>query len=149
MGNIQSPQRQPDNLTCRKIKKLKMFKQFFKWGSSSFQHLVKDHPKKTIFNLVRKSSNLNTSRLGPLQDIRVLDLSRVLAGPYCTMILGDLGAEILKIEHPIGGDDTRSWGPPFLESADQLSKESCYFLCLNRNKKSICINLKSKKGIQK
>ncbi len=72
----------------------------------------------------------------------------MLAGPHCTMILGDLGAEILKIEHPVGGDDTRGWGPPFLESDDQQNKESCYFLCLNRNKKSICINLKSKKGIQ-
>jgi hypothetical protein len=81
---------------------------------------------------------------GPLSHVRVLDLSRVLAGPYCTMILGDLGAEIVKIEHPVGGDDTRDWGPPFLTSGE--SKESCYFLSINRNKKSVCVNLKEERG---
>lgn len=85
---------------------------------------------------------------GPLSHIKILDLSRVLAGPYCTMILGDLGAQILKIEHPEGGDDTRSWGPPFVESEDKLSRESCYFLSINRNKKSVCINLKKEEGRQ-
>jgi len=108
--------------------------------SSTIVNLDKtSHPK----ILLKRYFSKNT---GPLNDIRVLDLSRVLAGPYCTMILGDLGAEILKIEHPVGGDDTRSWGPPFVESANGENKESCYFLCLNRNKKSICINLKSLKG---
>lgn len=87
----------------------------------------------------------DVQRSGPLDGIRVLDLSRVLAGPYCTMILGDLGAEIIKIEHPVGGDDTRDWGPPFLGSGD--SQESCYFLSINRNKKSVCVNLKDERGL--
>ncbi|MEW6556378.1 MAG: CoA transferase [Elusimicrobiota bacterium] len=78
----------------------------------------------------------------PLDGIRVLDLSRVLAGPYCSMILGDFGAEIIKIENPDGGDDTRAFGPPFIEG------ESAYFLSINRNKKSVCINLKEEKGKQ-
>lgn len=76
----------------------------------------------------------------PLEGIRVLDLSRVLAGPFCTMILGDLGAEIIKVERPEMGDDTRSWGPPFMNG------ESAYFLSINRNKKSITVNLKHPKG---
>ena len=78
---------------------------------------------------------------GPLDGVKVLDLTRVLAGPYCTMFLGDLGAEIVKIEQPEVGDDTRGWGPPF------AGGESAYFLCVNRNKKSITINLKSAEGI--
>jgi formyl-CoA transferase len=77
----------------------------------------------------------------PLSGIRVLDLSRILAGPYCTMILGDQGAEILKVERPGGGDDTRTWGPPF------AGGESAYYLCCNRNKRSIAIDLKSPEGI--
>jgi len=76
----------------------------------------------------------------PLEGIRVLDLSRVLAGPFCTMILGDLGAEIIKIERLGTGDDTRNWGPPFIDN------ESAYFLSVNRNKKSITVNLKHPKG---
>lgn len=78
---------------------------------------------------------------GPLHGVRVLDLTRVLAGPYCTMFLGDLGAEVVKVEHPGSGDDTRNWGPPF------VGGESAYFLCVNRNKKSITLDLKSKAGI--
>jgi formyl-CoA transferase len=78
---------------------------------------------------------------GPLDGIRVLDLTRVLAGPYCTMFLGDLGAEVVKIEQPGVGDDTRGWGPPF------TGGESAYFLCVNRNKKSVSIDLKSKDGV--
>lgn len=76
----------------------------------------------------------------PLQSVRVLDLSRVLAGPYCTMMLGDLGAEVIKVERPGSGDDTRQWGPPF------AGGESAYYLCCNRNKQSITINLKSPEG---
>ena len=79
---------------------------------------------------------------GALEHIKILDLSRVLAGPYCTMILGDLGAEVIKVESPSHGDDTRSWGPPFQENV------SAYYLCANRNKKSVTIDLKSIKGIQ-
>ena len=75
----------------------------------------------------------------PLQGIRVLDLSRVLAGPYCTMVLGDLGADVIKVEPP-EGDETRGWGPPFAEG------ESAYYLCVNRNKRGIVINLKTDEG---
>jgi len=78
---------------------------------------------------------------GPLDGIRVLDLTRVLAGPYCTMFLGDLGAEVVKVEQPGVGDDTRGWGPPF------AGGESAYFLCVNRNKKSVTVDLKSKEGV--
>ncbi len=78
---------------------------------------------------------------GPLDGVRVLDLTRVLAGPYCTMFLGDLGAEVVKIEQPGVGDDTRGWGPPF------AGGESAYFLCVNRNKKSVTVDLKSPDGI--
>ncbi|CAN7943488.1 unnamed protein product, partial [Ixodes pacificus] len=84
---------------------------------------------------------VSTGKLdGPLAGIRVLDLTRILAGPYCTMILGDLGAEVIKIEKPFVGDETRNWGPPFI--ADQ----SCYFLSVNRNKKSVAIDLKKPEG---
>lgn len=79
---------------------------------------------------------------GALKNIRVLDLSRVLAGPYCTMILGDLGAEIIKVEAPGGSDETRKWGPPFQHDV------SAYYLCANRNKKSITVDLKSAEGIE-
>ena len=78
---------------------------------------------------------------GPLTGIKVLDLSRILAGPFCTMNLGDMGAEIIKIEQPGKGDDTRAWGPPFAGS------EAAYFLGINRNKKSVTLNLKSEEGI--
>lgn len=79
---------------------------------------------------------------GALEGIKVLDLSRVLAGPYCTMILGDLGAEVIKVEAPGVGDETRKWGPPFQNDV------SAYYLCANRNKKSITVDLKSEEGIR-
>jgi formyl-CoA transferase/CoA:oxalate CoA-transferase len=75
-----------------------------------------------------------------LEGIKVLDLSRALAGPYCTMMLGDMGAEVIKLEMPGTGDDSRSWGPPFVEG------ESAYFMSVNRNKKSITLNMKSTKS---
>lgn len=78
--------------------------------------------------------------VGALSGIKVIDLSRVLAGPYCTMILGDLGAEVIKVESP-QGDDTRTWGPPFKNGV------SAYYLCTNRNKKSVTINLKTDTGM--
>ncbi len=76
----------------------------------------------------------------PLSDVRVVDLSRVLAGPYCTMMLGDLGAEVIKIEVPGRGDDSRQWGPPY------AGGESAYYLCTNRNKKGLTLNLKTEEG---
>jgi crotonobetainyl-CoA:carnitine CoA-transferase CaiB-like acyl-CoA transferase len=78
---------------------------------------------------------------GALDGLRVLDLSRVLAGPLCTMILGDLGAEVIKVERPGEGDETRQWGPPWSEG-DDGARESAYFLCANRNKRSILADLK-------
>ena len=75
-----------------------------------------------------------------LEGIKVLDLSRALAGPYCTMMLADMGAEVIKLEMPGRGDDSRSWGPPFVEG------ESAYFMSINRNKKSITLNMKSEKS---
>jgi crotonobetainyl-CoA:carnitine CoA-transferase CaiB-like acyl-CoA transferase len=76
----------------------------------------------------------------PLAGIKVLDVSRVLAGPYATMVLGDLGAEVIKVERPGVGDDTREWGPPFVGPEGQ--QESTYFLSTNRNKRSITLDLK-------
>jgi crotonobetainyl-CoA:carnitine CoA-transferase CaiB-like acyl-CoA transferase len=81
---------------------------------------------------------------GALGGIRVLDLSRVLAGPWCTQILGDLGAEVIKVEQPGAGDDTRAWGPPFLPNSD----DSAYFSCANRNKRSIAIDIATPEGAE-
>ncbi len=78
--------------------------------------------------------------LAPLSGLRVLDLSRILAGPFCTQILGDLGAEIIKVEKIGEGDGTRAWGPPFVEG------ESTYFMSVNRNKKSIAIDIANQTG---
>ena len=75
-----------------------------------------------------------------LDGIRVLDLSRVLAGPWCTMILADLGAEVIKIENPKGGDDTRKWGPPY------AAGEAAYYLAANRNKQSVAVNIATPEG---
>ncbi|CAI2189043.1 4317_t:CDS:2 [Funneliformis geosporum] len=87
----------------------------------------------------------------PLAGFRVIDLTRILAGPYCTMLLGDLGAEIIKIENPKNGDDSRIWGPPWAHNKDPNDKsipESTYFLSVNRNKKSITVNFKTQLGAQ-
>ena len=81
-----------------------------------------------------------------LKSIRVLDLTRVLAGPFCTQILGDYGAEIIKIEKPGVGDDTRSWGPPFLSGKASTCSESAYFLAVNRSKKSVAVDFRHQKG---
>jgi formyl-CoA transferase/CoA:oxalate CoA-transferase len=77
---------------------------------------------------------------GPLTGFTIVDLTRVLSGPYCTMILGDLGARIIKVEHPGKGDDTRHWGPPF------IGDESAYFLSINRNKESVTVDFKFAEG---
>ena len=76
----------------------------------------------------------------PLEGVRVLDLSRVLAGPLATMILGDLGADVIKVERPGTGDDTRQWGPPF------VGRDAAYFLSVNRNKRSIAVDLQTEEG---
>jgi crotonobetainyl-CoA:carnitine CoA-transferase CaiB-like acyl-CoA transferase len=78
--------------------------------------------------------------MAPLDGIAVLDLTRVLSGPYCTMLLADMGARVIKIEQPGKGDDTRAWGPPFLEG------ESAYFLSINRNKESVTLDFKHPEG---
>ena len=77
---------------------------------------------------------------GPLAGVTILDLSRVLSGPYCTMLAADMGARIIKIEHPASGDDTRAWGPPFVQG------ESAYYLSINRNKESVAIDFKTADG---
>jgi crotonobetainyl-CoA:carnitine CoA-transferase CaiB-like acyl-CoA transferase len=79
----------------------------------------------------------------PLEGVRVLDLSRVLAGPYATMVLADLGADVLKVEHPERGDDTRHWGPPFARG------ESAYFLSVNRNKRSVGLDFKKAEDLER
>ncbi|XP_014441243.1 succinate--hydroxymethylglutarate CoA-transferase [Tupaia chinensis] len=84
----------------------------------------------------------DTDNMKPLEGVKILDLTRVLAGPFATMNLGDLGAEVIKVERPGAGDDTRTWGPPF------VGTESTYFLSVNRNKKSIAVNIKDPKGVK-
>ncbi|XP_044149639.1 succinate--hydroxymethylglutarate CoA-transferase isoform X2 [Bufo gargarizans] len=115
------------------------------------------HPAARLLEAVRRSSlgaqrgaspltsyfshtATDSANIRPLDGVKVLDLTRVLAGPFATMILGDLGAEVIKVEKPGSGDDTRAWGPPFVGS------ESAYFLSVNRNKKSIAVNMKDPKG---
>ncbi len=85
---------------------------------------------------------------GPLKGVKVLDLSRILAGPTCTQLLGDLGATVIKIENPAtGGDDTRQWGPPYVEDADgNRSDLSAYFMSSNRNKKSVALDIATPEG---
>jgi crotonobetainyl-CoA:carnitine CoA-transferase CaiB-like acyl-CoA transferase len=78
---------------------------------------------------------------GPLSHLRILDLSRVLAGPWAGQMLADLGAEVIKVEKPEGGDDTRAWGPPFAEGG-----ESAYYLSANRGKRSVAIDMATAEG---
>ena len=83
----------------------------------------------------------------PLNDLRVLDISRALAGPYCTMMLGDFGADVIKVELPERGDESRNWGPPFVGDPYEIYPgESAYFMAINRNKRGITVNLKSSEG---
>jgi crotonobetainyl-CoA:carnitine CoA-transferase CaiB-like acyl-CoA transferase len=87
-----------------------------------------------------------TQASGPLSGVRVLDLSRVLAGPWATQVLADLGAEVIKIERPGAGDDTRSWGPPFLKTTDGGRGDAAYFLSANRGKKSVTLDIATEEG---
>ncbi|MEM6617634.1 MAG: CaiB/BaiF CoA-transferase family protein, partial [Pseudomonadota bacterium] len=90
----------------------------------------------------------DTSPAGPLSGLLVLDLSRILAGPTCTQLLGDLGADVIKVERLGRGDDTRAWGPPFLENEESdLPPQSAYYLSSNRNKRSLALDV-SKPGGQ-
>jgi crotonobetainyl-CoA:carnitine CoA-transferase CaiB-like acyl-CoA transferase len=90
-------------------------------------------------DVVRRAAGEKQAGL-PLAGVKVLDLTRVMVGPYCTMMLGDLGADVIKVEIPGRGDDTRHWGPPFVES------ESVYYLSVNRNKRSIALDLKQEQA---
>jgi crotonobetainyl-CoA:carnitine CoA-transferase CaiB-like acyl-CoA transferase len=92
------------------------------------------------------SGTLTVTPKGPLSGVRVLDLSRVLAGPWATQMLADLGAEVIKIERPGVGDDTRAWGPPFTTKADGSKGDAAYFLCANRGKKSVELDLATPEG---
>jgi len=86
---------------------------------------------------------------GPLDGLRVLDLSRILAGPTATQLMGDLGADVIKIERPGAGDDTRFWGPPYVEGKDgNPTSESGYYLSANRNKRSLAIDITSAEGAE-
>ncbi|XP_019749466.1 succinyl-CoA:glutarate CoA-transferase [Hippocampus comes] len=112
--------------------------------STSLASLLPGRRRKKSWTDGRRLSQTATGddRRRPLEGVRVLDLTRVLAGPFATMLLGDLGAEVIKVEKPGAGDDTRAWGPPFVGS------ESVYFLSVNRNKKSIAVDFKHPRGAQ-
>src|SRR5213595_573022 len=90
-----------------------------------------------------------SSKTGPLSHVKVLDLSRILAAPWAGQILADLGAEVIKVERPGAGDDTRSWGPPWLPGADgQPSRDATYFAGANRGKQSVTLDIASPQGQQ-
>ena len=94
-------------------------------------------------------NSTSTDNSGPLQGLKVLDLTRILAGPTCTQLFGDLGADVIKVEQPGRGDDTRSWGPPFVKGKDGGdTDESAYYLCANRNKRSVAIDIASAEGAE-
>ncbi|MDB5820236.1 MAG: CoA transferase [Rhizobacter sp.] len=93
------------------------------------------------------TSSSSTASAAPLAGIKVLDLSRILAGPWCTQILADLGADVVKIERPGVGDDTRHWGPPFLRDADgNTTQQASYFTACNRNKRSVTVDMAHPEG---
>ncbi|OMJ28158.1 Succinate-hydroxymethylglutarate CoA-transferase [Smittium culicis] len=135
---------------------------YFARNNISFNNYV-EKSRKSLYS-ASVLGDVDIPKDKPLTGIRVLDMSRVLAGPYCTMMLGDLGAEVIKIEHPERGDDTRSWGPPFMDYIGDFTNvsnpnnklkpmyrsegESIYYLSVNRNKKSVTVNLKDKGGQQ-
>ena len=91
-------------------------------------------------------SESTTRPKAALEGVRVLDLSRVLAGPWATQVLGDLGADVIKVEKPGVGDDTRAWGPPFLNAADGAQGDAAYYLAANRNKRSITVDFAKPQG---
>src|SRR5215510_5908602 len=90
-----------------------------------------------------------TQRSGPLGGIRVLDMSRILAGPWVGQLLADLGAEVIKIERPGKGDDTRAWGPPFVKDREgRNTSDAAYFMCANRGKQSLTLDIAKPEGQQ-
>lgn len=90
---------------------------------------------------------MSSAPRGPLEGVRVIELARILAGPWAGQLLADLGAEVIKVERPGSGDDTRGWGPPYLrDAAGGETAESAYYLCANRNKRSLCVDMKSAGG---
>ena len=89
---------------------------------------------------VSKTGCYHALNMMPLDDVFVVDLSRILSGPICTMLMGDMGARVVKVEPPPHGDDSRLWGPPFIHEI------STYFLSVNRNKQSLGLNLKAPEG---
>ena len=98
---------------------------------------------------MNKKSISNSAATGPLAGIKVLDMSRILAGPTCTQLLGDYGADVIKVEKPGSGDDTRNWGPPFMKNKDgDNSNESGYFLASNRNKRSLSLDISKEENVK-
>src|SRR5690606_5423024 len=90
--------------------------------------------------------NQITSKKPPLSGIRVIELARVLAGPWAGQMLADMGADVIKVENPDGGDDTRAWGPPFVEGKDGENLSAAYYHATNRGKRSIAVDLKTPEG---
>lgn len=107
---------------------------------------IREGAAKTVFGEAGTHPEGAEHAVRPLAGVVVIDLSRVLSGPYAAMMLGDLGAKVIKVERPSVGDDTRSWGPPFVGPDDE--RESTYFLSANRNKESLAIDLKSPEGLE-
>ena len=96
-----------------------------------------------------KKNDSNLPNTGPLAGVKVLDMSRILAGPTCTQLLGDYGADVIKVERPGSGDDTRNWGPPFMKDREgQDSNESGYFLASNRNKRSLSLDISQEENVK-
>ncbi|MFT4793719.1 MAG: crotonobetainyl-CoA:carnitine CoA-transferase CaiB-like acyl-CoA transferase [Paracoccaceae bacterium] len=96
---------------------------------------------------VTKTDNPSAAQpAGPLVGLRVLDFSRILAGPTCTQLLGDMGADVIKVERPGLGDDTRAWGPPYVQGPDGPTSESAYYLSANRNKRSVAMDIATPEG---
>lgn len=97
---------------------------------------------------VRRYSSVIGGKVGPLDGVRVIDMTRVAAGPYCAMILADMGADVIKVERPIVGDDSRRYGPPFVDvrAGARDDRLSLYFVSLNRNKRSVCVDFRHPDG---
>src|SRR5690606_34670959 len=110
-----------------------------------------DHPHPSVADdLKRQPGNrhdMQDSPRLPLSGIRVLDMGRFVAAPFATQMLGDLGAEVIKIERPDGGDDIRGYGPPFLKRKDGTNEASFDYIAVNRNKKSITVDLRTDAGV--